>query len=113
MAKSKDAAVESVARDPKRDDLPRGAANPLPPVIETTAIDPVVLDAAKRGYLAYAAHHGFRDPRDARPMEPWENRTKHEQDGFYNAALAILTRPVMGTLPVFPPEPDPEPEARK
>lgn len=64
---------------------PPGIEEPLP-------IDPeTVWEAAKRGYLAYCAHHGSRDPRTGVPMEPWDQRTKHEQDGFYNAALAILT----------------------
>jgi hypothetical protein len=97
MAKSEK--VEAVAvrpRDPERDELPRGAANPLEVPMTTEEQDPVVLEAAKRGYVAYAAHHGYRDPRTGFGMETWERRTKHEQDGFYNATLAILTRPPAG-----------------
>jgi hypothetical protein len=53
---------------------------------------PATVDAAAlRAYIAWGAHHSYKEPRTGSTIEPWETLTKHEQDAWRNAAFAVLT----------------------
>lgn len=99
--------VDIHLRDSDCDPAPTPAPNPEPTPggIDDAPPTPEQTDAAAQAfYSAMSAQLGQRYARSVKAgdaIEPWEQLTPAEQDGFRNGAFAVLTM----DLPVAEPEP--------